>query len=213
MRRFFIILGIVLMVFAFVILGLFIIAPAVFTMDDAPLLKSIMQTLVCQPNEVLSASYSTYSTPGTTTRSTDLSCVDNEKHARDVSGQLIGVGAVGYLVPFLVGLFMTLLAANQSKTKSSSTTSDFNDTAGYFTDQHISAADDRRARQEAARRDREKQAARKAMREGGTGVNPSAPLPNHIPLAQRLRELKEAYDAGLVTEAEYSAKREALLNE
>jgi len=198
MRRFFIILGIVLMVFAFVILGLFIIAPAVFTMDDAPLLKNVMQTLVCEPNEVLTARYSTYSTPGTTTRSTALSCVDNEKHGRDVSGQIIGVGAVGYLVPFLVGLFMTLLAGRPSEKTDSATTGGFND----------SVAQERRARVEATRKDMEKLIAQQAMRD-----DHPAPIKGHLPLAQRLQELKDAYSAGLITESEYSTKRAALLNE
>jgi hypothetical protein len=197
MRRFFLIFGIVLMVFAFVILGLFIIAPAVFTMDDAPLLKSIMQTLTCNPNETLTASYSTYDTPTSSTRSTDLSCVDNEKHARDVSGQLIGVGAVGYLVPFLVGLFMTLLAGNL-KTKGYTATSNYD----------TSASDDRRARVEATRKDMEKLLAQQKM-----GNDGSEPLPDHMPLAQRLKELKDAYSAGLVTEAEYTTKRKALIDE
>lgn len=213
MRRFFIIWGIALIVFSVVILVVFIIAPAVFTIDDAPFLKSIMQAVACEPGEELTAKYSTYSTPGTTTRSTAMSCVNNEQQARDVSGQIIGIGAVGYLVPFLVGLFMTMLAASSSRNAKPSTASDYSNTAGFFTDQQSSAADDRRARQEAARRDHEKQAARNAMRKGSHGVNPSAPLHNHIPLAQRLQELKDAYSAGLITEAEYTARRSALLNE
>ena len=196
MRRFFLILGIALMVFAFVILGLFIIAPAVFKMDDAPLLKNIVQTLACQPGETLSASYSTYDTPTSSTRSTDLSCVNSEKQSRDVSGQLIGIGAVGYLVPFLVGLFMTLLAGNSFDKKGYSTTSNFD----------TSAMGDRRARVEATRQDMARLAAQ-------LNENHSGSLHDHIPLAQQLKELKDAYSQGLITEAEYTTKRKALLDE
>src|SRR5260370_7609103 len=116
MRRLIVIFGIALMVFAFVILTLFIIAPAVVSsLDDAPLLRNIMQIAVCKPNEVLTAHYSTYSTPTSTTRSTDMSCVDSEHNARDVSQQIIGIGAIGYLGPFLIGLFMALLGRPDDK--------------------------------------------------------------------------------------------------
>src|SRR5258708_34754794 len=103
MRRLIVITGIALMVFAFVILTIFIIASSVVTLDDAPLLKSIMQSVVCRPNEVLTAHYSTYDTPTSTTRSTDLKCVDGEQNARDASQQIIQIGAIGYLGPFLIG--------------------------------------------------------------------------------------------------------------
>ena len=197
MRRFFIIFGIVLMVFAFVILGLFIIAPAVFTMDDAPFLKNIMQRVACEPGEELTARYSTYSTPGTTSRNTSLSCVDKEGTRRDASGQIIGIGAVGYLGPFLIGLFMALLAGAATKQTNTQGTITIN-----------READDRRARVEATRKDMEKLLAQQAKHE-----DHSEPLPDHVPLAMRLKELKDAYTAGLVTEAEYTAKRKALLDE
>src|SRR5260221_2261825 len=110
MRRLIVIFGVALMVCAFVILTIFIIAPSVVSsLDDAPLLKSIMQIAICRSNEVLTADYSTYNTPTSTTRTTDLHCVDREQHARDVSQQIIQIGAIGYLGPFLIGLFMALL--------------------------------------------------------------------------------------------------------
>ncbi|MEO8396513.1 MAG: SHOCT domain-containing protein [Chloroflexota bacterium] len=165
------------MVFAFVILTIFIILPSVVTLDDTPLLKNLIQIVACKPNEMLTADYSTYDTPTSSTRSTDLSCVDNENQARDVSQQLIGIGAVGYLGPFLIGLFMALLAGAQTvKTK------------------------------EALGKDRPKHDYARTQ-------DLSDPMPEHVPLAQRLQELKEAHSAGLITEAEYTEKRRALLDE
>ncbi len=185
MRRAFVILGVVLMVVAFVILFLFIIGPSMFTIEDAPLLKNVLQTLACQPGENLTASYSTYDTPTSTTRSTDLSCVDSGGNARDVSGNLIGIGAVGYFVPFLVGLFMTIIAGNQKKT-STSYTGNFIRVNSRNTDDFLTPTAQDYA---------------------------SAPEPDHKPLAQRLQELKDAYSAGLITEAEYKAKRAEVLEE
>ena len=190
MRRFIVIFGVALMVFAFVILTLFIIAPSVVSsLDDAPLLKSIMQTAVCRPNEVLTAHYSTYNTPTSTTRSLDTSCVDSEHNARDVSQQIIQIGAIGYLGPFLIGLFMAMLGRPNDKKESnvsySAVESDFGQRNA------------RAERLEGLLEAREK----------------SSGQTDHLPLAQRLRELKEAFNAGLITEAEYTAKRKELLND
>ncbi len=197
MRRWIVIVGIALMVFAFVILTLFIIAPSVVSsLDDAPLLKNIMQIAVCKPNEVLTAAYSTYDTPTSTTRSLDTSCVDSEHNARDVSQQIIGIGAVGYLGPFLIGLFMAMLGRPGDKKQT--------DVASPAVGIDVADRTARVHRLEA----REKSSGKVS------NVNPSGQgQPDHLPLAQRLRELKEAFNAGLITEAEYKAKRNELLKE
>jgi len=53
----------------------------------------------------------------------------------------------------------------------------------------------------------------KLLAQQAMGDDRSEPLPDHVPLAQRLQELKDAYSAGLITEAEYTTKRKALLDE
>ncbi len=207
MRRLIVIVGIALMVFAFVILTLFIIAPAVVSsLDDAPLLKSIMQIAVCRPNEVLTAGYSTYNTPTSTSRSIHLNCVDSEHNARAVSEQIIQIGAIGYLGPFLVGLFMALLGRPDDKKQ----------TTVPSTAVGIDLADRnaRAVRLEALLEAREKSSGAVANLNPSDQVHSQAQnQPDHLPLAQRLRELKEAFNAGLITEAEYKAKRKELLNE
>lgn len=198
MRRILVIIGIGLMVFAFVIMTLFIIAPAVVgSLDDAPLLRNIMQLAVCRSNEVLTAKYSTYSTPTSTTRTTDMSCVDSEHNARDVSQEIIGIGAVGYLVPFLVGLFMALLARPDKKQRL--------DAAFHTPGSDVVGAVARADRLEALIEAREKAS--------HSHANATPDGHDHIPLAQRLQELKEAYNTGLVTESEYNARRQELLKD
>src|SRR5260221_3888476 len=116
MRRLIVIFGIALMVFAFVILTIFIIAPSVITpLDNAPLLRGIMQMAVCRSNEELTAGYSTFRTPGTTRTSIGYNCVDKQQNARNVNDQVLQIGGIGYLVPFLVGLFMALLGRQDAK--------------------------------------------------------------------------------------------------
>jgi hypothetical protein len=205
MRRLIVIFGIALMVFAFVILTLFIIAPSVVSsLDDAPLLKSILQIAVCGSNEVLTANYSTYDTPASSTRSVYLNCVDREQNARDVSQQTIQIGMIGYLGPFLIGLFMARLGRpgnkRQTKVLSSAAGINFADREADTLEGLLKTSKEARGRV--------------------TILNPSGQVhsqmhnqPDHLPLAQRLRELKEAYSAGLLTEAEYQAKRKELLDE
>ncbi len=206
MRRLVVIFGVALMVFAFVILTIFIIAPAVVgSLDDAPFLKSMIQTAVCSSNEVLTASYSTYNTPTETTRSIHPSCVDKEKHARDVSQQIIQIGAIGYLAPFLIGLFMTVGAKPGNKKQSYvSPTTVKSDVANH-------EADALKALMEAS--DQLKSGLASANLGGRQFHFQRGDQADHVSLAQRLRELKEAYSSGLVTEAEYNARRKELLNE
>jgi len=115
MRRFIGIFGIALMVIAFVILTIFIIAPSMVSLDNAPLLRGMMQIAVCRSDEVLTAGYSTYRTPGTSTTSIHYHCVDGQQNARDVNQQIVQIGALGYLGPFLIGLFTFLLTRLSNK--------------------------------------------------------------------------------------------------
>ncbi|MBI1259811.1 MAG: hypothetical protein GC204_20275 [Chloroflexi bacterium] len=196
MKRLMRIFGAVLIVLAFTILTIFIIAPAIIMpLDNAPLLKSIMQAAVCSSNETLTAEYSTYTVPGSSTTSISYHCVDGEQNAREVGDDIIKAGGISYVVLFLIGLF-TFLSSTQDS--------------------------DKKSKAKAAAAQRAEQMARAEQLEalveaGGKGVGVSASRHNHsqsdhIPLAQQLQELKDALDAGLITEAEYKAKRLELLS-
>lgn len=178
MRRRIAIFGAALMVIAFGILTIFIIAPAlIMPLDNAPLLKDIMQLAVCGSNETLTAAYSTYSTPGTTSTSIDYTCVDKQENAREVGDDMIKAAGIGYVVLFLIGLFTFMFGM-----------------------------------QDAGKQTRLPSAPVKSEKSSG-GSNRFTASDGHIPLAQRLQELKEAFHAGLITEAEYKAKRQELLDE
>ncbi|MHB8628195.1 MAG: SHOCT domain-containing protein [Aggregatilineales bacterium] len=227
MRRLLVIFGVALMVFAFVILTIFIIAPAVFMpLDNAPLLKDILQIAVCNSNEVLTADYSTYDTPTSTTVSVGMNCVDSQQNARDVSQQLIQIGAIGYLGPFLIGLFMALLAGSsgEKQTKVPAPAVRNHRPRSWAASQAESSSPtvgsdraDRNARPEtldALLESREQSRAEvSSLNPSGQAHSQTQDQPDHLPLAQRLRELKEAYHAGLMTEAEYQEKRREVLNE
>ncbi|HLY24760.1 MAG TPA: SHOCT domain-containing protein [Aggregatilineales bacterium] len=209
MNRVMVMVGAVLMVIAFLILGVFVIAPAVFSpLDSAPLLKNVLQSVICKQGEALTASYSEYDTPTSTTRSTDLTCVNNEKQGRDVSGAVIGIGLVGYLVPFLGGLFLTMIGANRAKSAAmgqSGWRGTYQQDLAYLASKRGNPA-----------------AFSANIAPGGnmTVIGPDG-LPHakgldasgHQTLAHRLSELKDAFDSGLLTQEEYDGKRKELLKE
>jgi hypothetical protein len=187
MRRKSAIFGAVLMVVAFGILTIFIIAPAmIMPLDYAPLLKDIIQRAVCGSDETLSAAYSTYSTPGTTSTSIDYTCVDKQENAREVGDDIIKAAGIGYVVIFLTGLFTFMFGMQDTgkQTKSSSASVK----SGKSSNRSESIASE-------------------------TLDFQPKDSPEHVPLAQRLQELKDALHQGLITEAEYKAKRQQLLDE
>ena len=198
MRRPIAIFGAVLMVIAFVILTIFIIAPAIIMpLDNAPLLKGIIQMAVCNPNETLTTSYSTFEIPGESSTSIEYTCVDGQENTRDVSQQIIVAGGVGYVVLFLIGLFTFLSAMRDADkpTKAASAAA-------------RSALADRMARAEQLEALVEAQGKSSSFTASEQDHSPS----DHVPLAQQLQELKDALDAGLITEAEYKSKRLELLS-
>jgi putative oligomerization/nucleic acid binding protein len=188
MRRFFIWLGVFLMVFAFAVLFTFIILPAVIpSFDSVPPLKATYQLLFCKAGETLRDSRTTYNpSPGTTVTTVDVSCVDNEGKEHDISGDAISVGAVGYLVPFLVGLFMTLIAASREKVPPIPTPISTYRPSVQVHDDPV------------PQRDR---------------VQPTDKEQHLESAIMRLKELKSALDSGLITQAEYEAKHKEILRD
>jgi hypothetical protein len=190
MRRFFIWLGVFLMVFAFVVLFTFIVLPAVISsFDSVPPLKGVYELMFCKTGETLQDSRTTYRpSPGTTVTTVQVACVDNEGNGRDISNDAISVGVFGYLVPFLVGLFTALIAASREKIPSPS-----------------KPTPPRTSKPSAQVRKDPIPSANRAQPTEREQVLESA--------ITRLKELKSALDLGLITQAEYDAKHKEILND
>src|SRR5258708_8899760 len=117
MRRFFKVLGILLMIIAFVFMFTFIIVPAVIpSFDSLPPLKATYQVLFCNPGETLAEARSTVRpSPGTTVTTYDLGCTNRAGKSRDIGQAPIAVGAGGYFATFLPGLFILMAASSKRK--------------------------------------------------------------------------------------------------
>lgn len=199
MRRFFIVIGALLIVISVVFMLTFIVLPAVIpSFDSLPPLKSTFQALFCKPGETLVDSRSTYRpSPGTTVTSVNLACVNAEKQARDISSAPIPVGAVGYLVPFLVGLFTLMLAINSKK---SARTSTYTPSSNPTTSATFSAVN-------RVRVDPELQALLKLeateghRKSGATGTN----------ISEELSKLAQLHKNGDLSDAEFESAKKKLL--
>src|SRR5258707_2712185 len=97
MRRSFKILGIALMIIAFVFMFTFIIIPAVIPSFDAlPPLKATYQVLFCKADETLAEKRTLYRpSPGTTVTTIDLGCTNRTGQSRDIGQQPIASGVEG----------------------------------------------------------------------------------------------------------------------
>src|SRR5260221_14138312 len=95
MRRSFKILGIALMIIAFVFMFTFIIIPAVIPSFDAlSPLKATYQVLFCKADETLAEKRTLYRpSSGTTGTTIDLGCTNRTGQARDLGQEPIAVGA------------------------------------------------------------------------------------------------------------------------
>jgi len=187
MRRIVTRFGIGLSVFAFVALMIFIVLPAIVPLNNLPIVDSVIQALFCKSGETLNPSYSTYETPGTTTTSTDLQCVNSDGQGRDVSDDFIKAMFIGYLVTFLGGIAIVGIAQYIPTRQGTSKTPAMQS----FHDNHSAAEHVHTHHHE-------------PISEGTS---------SHLSLTYRLTELKSALDAGLITQAEYDAKRHELLKE
>jgi putative oligomerization/nucleic acid binding protein len=99
------IVGIFLMVIAFIELFLFIGGP------ENALVANVMTALACQKGERFTQVLGgyVYDSDGGRGQSFTFYCQDEAGNQRDVTGQGILIGVGGYLLPFLTGLFLVIV--------------------------------------------------------------------------------------------------------
>jgi hypothetical protein len=201
-----VLIGVLLLLLSLSIMGLFVILPAVSpTLDDVPFVKSILQGVLCKPGETLTSDYSTFNTPTSTTRSAKFYCTDRERQERDVTGQAILYGIIGYLATFLPALLLMITGAQSAKrARMQDTMAQMNammsgqggsfDSIGFHID--VDPAGNVVVRMPDGK-----------IYTGQKGVSTPADLP------ERLGQLQTAFDSGLITRTEYDTKRAEILSE
>lgn len=185
--------GCLLMVVSFVLLCGLVVLPVIPFLEDTKAFDDLLQSVFCQEGEtVLRDQYQTTDSEGTS-YSMDLYCIDREGQRRDVTAQWFLVGIVGFTAPFLIGLFAFIFGVNRGVRRTITVTRNNADVLG-----------------------------------GGSTIDLSSFLsPTQTPqtssfstsgggnksFTEKLKQIQEARDAGLITAEEYDRLRQEILDE
>jgi len=204
MGRLFIFLGIVLI---FVGVGLMI---AVFSVSDVPFIEDIMVEQFCEPSETSITHASRLSFSGTQNSTSVWFCDDNEGNQREITNQIGLTAVVVFLVPFLTGMFMTFLGAwriQRSFTKNIMSNLGLQSTDGVqvYTTQGGTTIDMRSGKVSPQQQEQVNQILQSVSSAFGAPASSSS-------LADRLKQLEDAYNQGLISREEYDRTRQAILD-
>ncbi len=148
-------------------------------------------------------------------RAYDIYCENNEGQQRDVTGRSLGIIIVGFTAPFILGLFLAIsgiTALSVRATRRMVTTSigpdaSFSTTPGrgvhYSTT--VVRMNDQEIPPEAADMIRQ-------MFDGMQTTSAQMPASSGGDLVSKLRQLEEARDADLISQAEYDRLRQQILD-
>jgi Short C-terminal domain len=217
MRRLLFAFSILLIIISAVFMLTFIILPAVIPFDSLPPLKATYQVLFCKPDETLTESTTTYRpSPGTTITNVNMACVNRAGQARDLDQAPVSVGAIGYFGTFLPGLFLSMATRAKKQAPTSTYSSALSAAPLQRTDSSSSLAG---LGMTATSND----VGNVMTSEGSTFAELQAlvgktssigsRLENLTSATTRMKELKSALEAGLITQTEYEAKRQEILRE
>ena len=202
MGKLFVFLGIILILVA---VGLMI---AVFSVEDIPFVQDTLVDLYCEPGETSITHASRLSFSGTQNSSSVWFCDDGEGNEREITGQ-IGLTAVGvFIIPFLTGLFMIMGGAWSIQRNF---TRKIMSSAGIDNDMQIySMTGAKNIDLSNANLSPEQQAQAEKMLQSLSNAS-SVPASSST-LADRLKQLEEARNQGLISSAEYERSRQAILD-
>src|SRR5215207_7431655 len=157
-----VLVGILLMVLSFVFLCGGVVIPSLTpSLDSLPPVRDVLDALLCEPDEHIVGQQSvTSSQPGRTNFTMYVSSVDSAGRERSVQDPYMFYMVASFIVPFLLGLFMTMFGASRAATRQSAGVS-ISGVPALIT-----------------------------------------PSPSGGGMTERLRDLKTAYDSGLITAAE-----------
>lgn len=189
-------LGVILMIISFPLMFFFILgtelAPDTF--------NGLIETLLCRGDETYNLETSSGYRPGLTY--IDMTCISPGGSARDVTLWYFAVTGTSFIIPFMLGLM--LLMRGLKPVMSATIRTGSAPGAIRINNQTL----DLDALMEQAR-----------SQPGGhtqTFISTSAPGSgggSGNTLADRLRQLQEAYDAGLLTQAEYENQRRQIMRD
>ncbi len=210
------IFGIILMVFAFAFLFGFIVFPVIPQLADAPVFDRFLGAILCSPDQILIRDQYSQSFGSETQFSMNVACRDAQGNLSDVTDKWGQVGMVGYLVPFLLGLFIFLNGSrgllNQKKPPQldQSIRRDLSDIlpqvkASAETGDSVNLALTQLSSQLASELTPEKIDALKQRVRVIQNGSPS--------FTEKLKQVKQAHDSGLISDDEFERLRKSILDD
>lgn len=204
-----ILVGILLIVVGVVLLFGIIVLPVLPPLQDNATIDTYLAALLCKPNEkMVREQYQTQRRDGTSYSMTPY-CVNSERQPEDVTGMWVLIGAGGFVVPFLIGLFLLIIGIGSAARRQTEKilqaiptySSGSNVQAMEFHDGVLKVGGFELKLDGLAA---EKMQALKAQIQSGAAGGD---------LTTKLRELQEARDNGLITSSEYDRMRQKILDD
>jgi hypothetical protein len=193
-------LGAFLIVLSLVALG-FWLSPIVIS--DNQSILNIMQPFLCAPGEdITMVVVVTHDFEGTG-YSGDFDCHPADAASYDVTAKAFILGAASFTIPFLIGLFMCIAAFNRAVRGVISTrTVEIN--SGWNQPSMSTAV---------SNAFHSMNQPPNSMGFGASAPAAPAPAAGNAELTQRLKQLRDAYDAGMISHEEYERTRAELLKD
>lgn len=199
MARFLILTGIILIIVAIALMI------AVFSVEDVPLIQDTLVGLYCESGETSITHASRLSFSGTQNSTSVWFCDDGEGNEREITAQ-VGLTAAGvFVVPFLIGLFMIMYGA---WTIQRNFTRKIMSSVGIDNDMQIYSM--KGANLSNANLSPEQQTQAQKILQSLS--NASTTAASSSTLTDRLKQLEDAREQGLISSAEYQRTRQAILD-
>lgn len=180
--------------------GLFFMLSPLFLTDNQPVLN-ILEPLLCAPDEkltlqVITASYR----PGETSVSGDYDCLRPDETSYDVTDKAFLLGAAAFLVPFLFGLFMTIAAFNRA-------------VRGVIPTRTVEFGSGWNQPDMSTSVSQAIHSMSTPSNTAGFGAPAPASTGGETELTKRLKQLRDAYDSGMISNEEYERTKADLLKD
>jgi hypothetical protein len=207
--------GLILIIASFAALAFFVIVPPEVRAENESVVN-FQNALFCNPNEryvEVLGGYVTDSFGRNRGRSFSAFCEDVEGKQRDVSGQSFAIMAGAFAVPFLAGLALCVgvlisAASRRAKVQGAVPITVYSNQPGEsFSHVSVVTVDGQQVNSippEAA------EVIQQMMSSFGATASQFASASND--LTGKLRQLQEARDAGLITEAEFNRVRQQIMD-
>ena len=106
-------LGCLLEIISMIALFMLVVLPVIPLFEKSEFFDNILKPVICPDGEIRREQYQTYDDDDGTGYNMNVYCEDSEGDEVDVTWQWFGIGVAAFLVPFLIGLPMTIIGFNK----------------------------------------------------------------------------------------------------